>query len=590
LNTPRANPAESAARSFLTALFANKPATAYILIWTLRGEVKRSRWFLDVNLAAPYVESVSGCNIYVGIGLSPSDFGEFNRCDSENVAGLIGLGADIDLSSDAHPKGARPTTIEQALSILPPKLPPTIVIETGNGLQGWWLFKEPWIFKDAAERQQAAALSSRWQTLLKYNAHKHGWAFERLKDLARVLRIPGTQNVKDPANPKDVTIRSFTNHRYNPSDFSAYLDDLAIPDEDEKARAAKALAEHLTAETLVIELAAAAPAEQLARWMEQDPRFRSTWDHQRADMPDKSQSGYDMALACFGVRNGLSDQQIIDLIIHNRRVHGAKQSKRLDYYHRAISKARNGTGRLPADDPAAPTPARPPLSCAITGAPTERTITGGAADPNQKAKLCEKISAIVGVPIFRIVKLVSQEPVFLMEFEEGGCIQFPDAGKLISQRFFKTALAGKAGKLLRKFHAREWEQFAQMMLDACTVCEGTDDLELKGAAQMYIDQYLAAFPPLASLENQSKENLFNPVIDKGHVAISSTHLQLSINKLTSQNLSVIKVAAMIASIGGKAVRLRRHGLSEQSRWALPVEKFDPKDYPQQDGEDDGDGE
>jgi hypothetical protein len=50
------------------------------------------------------------------------------------------------------------------------------------------------------------------------------------------------------------------------------------------------------------------------------------------------------------------------------------------------------------------------------------------------------------------------------------------------------------------------------------------------------------------------------------------------------------VAAMIASIGGKAVRLRRHGFKEQSRWALPVEEFDPKDYPQHHGEDDGDGE
>lgn len=229
-----------------------------------------------------------------------------------------------------------------------------------------------------------------------------------------------------------------------------------------------------------------------------------------------------MALACFGVRNGLSDQQIVDLIIHNRRVHGAKQSKSLDYYRRAISKARNGTGQhIAADDPAAPTPARPPLSCAVTGAPTERTPTGAASDPNEKAKLCETISEIVGVQIFRIVKLVSQEPVFLMEFEEGGCIQFADASKLISQRFFKTALAAKAGKLLRKFQAREWEQLAQMMLDACTVCEGTDDLELKGAAQIYIDQYLAAFPPLPSLENAKRKLLRSSARAFGSPVLSS---------------------------------------------------------------------
>jgi hypothetical protein len=232
---------------------------------------------------------------------------------------------------------------------------------------------------------------------------------------------------------------------------------------------------------------------------------------------------------------------------------------------------------------------RPPLSSTITGASAESTGAGSAADPNEKAKLCEKISAVIGIQIIRIVKLNGQEPVFFMEFEDGGCIQFPDVGKLITQGFFKRALAAKAGKILRKFNTREWEQFAQMMLDACTVCEGTDDLELKGAARMHIDQYLGAFPTLPSVEDLDKDNLLNPVIDKNQVTMSSTHLQVFINKLTSQNLSVIKVAAMIAAIGGKAVRLRRHGLREQSRWALPVEEFAPKDY-QHSQEEDGCGE
>jgi hypothetical protein len=174
LKNPAPNSGESEVRSFLKALFADKPAATYILIGTLRGEVKRSRWFLDVDPAAAYVESVIGCNVYVGIGLSPSDFGAFKRCESEKVAGLIGLGADIDLRFDAHPKGARPTTIEQALSILSAELPPTIIIETGNGVQCWWLFKEAWTFTDDAERQQAAALSARWQTLLKYNSQRYG--------------------------------------------------------------------------------------------------------------------------------------------------------------------------------------------------------------------------------------------------------------------------------------------------------------------------------------------------------------------------------------------------------------------------------
>ena len=74
-------------RVFLEALFCNKPNDFYILIWTLQGEQKKSRWFRDIGRAGVYVNSLRGCNVYVGIGLSPSDFGEINRCKSEDVAG-----------------------------------------------------------------------------------------------------------------------------------------------------------------------------------------------------------------------------------------------------------------------------------------------------------------------------------------------------------------------------------------------------------------------------------------------------------------------------------------------------------------------
>ena len=321
-------------RIFLEALFSNKPDELYILIWTLKGDHKRSRWFRDVQQAAAYVDSLRECNVYVGIGFSPSDFGEFNRCKSEDVSGIIGIGVDIDLKSDAHAKGARPDTIEQALSILPPGLPPSIIVETGNGIQVWWLFKEPWIFDSTEERQQAAAILLRWQTLLRYAAQRNGWTFERLGDLARVLRVSGTQNVKDPANPKNVVIRAYIDRRYNPSDFRNYLDDLVIPSEDEQMYEAKEWADRFSDKLLVIRMTAAIPDELLAGWIEQESRFSRTWNHDRDDMSDTSQSGYDLALANFGVRTGLTDQQIVDLIIHNRRLHGAKQSTSLNYYRR----------------------------------------------------------------------------------------------------------------------------------------------------------------------------------------------------------------------------------------------------------------
>jgi hypothetical protein len=52
---------------------------------------------------------------------------------SAEIAGITGFWADLDLRSDAHNKKALPTTVADALSIIPASMPPTIVILTGNG-------------------------------------------------------------------------------------------------------------------------------------------------------------------------------------------------------------------------------------------------------------------------------------------------------------------------------------------------------------------------------------------------------------------------------------------------------------------------
>src|SRR4051794_35241200 len=152
------------ARSFLHALFAGKPDEAYILVWTLAG--KKSHWFRNVEAAIEFADSKREQDVYVGFGLSGEEYGPVRRCTSDNVTGIVGLWADIDLKSDAHCKVSLPTTVEDALTILPTELPPPFLILTGNGVHAWWLFREPLMFGSEQEQQRAATLAFRWQTLL----------------------------------------------------------------------------------------------------------------------------------------------------------------------------------------------------------------------------------------------------------------------------------------------------------------------------------------------------------------------------------------------------------------------------------------
>jgi len=168
----------------LEALFEDKIAGLYILLWTLPE--RKSTWFNDLESAIRLAESRTDRDLYVGVGLAPQDYGANHRCASSEIAGMVGIWVDIDIRSDAHSKAALPGTIREALSILPKELPPTFIVLTGNGLHVWWLFREHWLFGSDEERRDAATLARRWNTMVRDNGRMKGWSIDRLKDLARV--------------------------------------------------------------------------------------------------------------------------------------------------------------------------------------------------------------------------------------------------------------------------------------------------------------------------------------------------------------------------------------------------------------------
>jgi len=558
-------------QAFLELLWQFKPEDLYVLIWTYPG--KRSHWFRDIAKAAACVASSTDSDIYLGVGLSKTDLGPACRCPSDEIAGIAGLWADFDLRSEAHGNKPLPPTIQDALSVIPASMPPTIVISTGNGAHAWWLLKEPYIFDDADDRKETASLVSRWHTLLRLNSAARGWAFDRLSDLARVLRIPGTRNLKDPRNPKDVSVYSFKDRRYNLSDFEELLDEAAIPDAEAREKAAREWAERFADKPPAINLDARIPQDILDGWMETDLRFKNTWLRQRHDLKDQSQSGYDLALADFGVAAGLPEQQIIDLIVHHRSTHHPyKQRTRGDYYQRTIAKALRRTD-APACPPAAP-------SSPDSGAADQSPVGASVPDPEHaKGILCERISATLGVRILRLVKITGKEPTFHMDLEVGGKIEFDSIQKFANQKHVHYAVAAATGKFTRWVKPKEWEELKQMMQDACFVEEGSVEEEFEGGARTYVAEYLSETPFIESIENEQVQNQKRPMVKYGRIAVNATDLAMYVNKTHFKNITPKAVASMLRAMGAEQKRECGRKFKEQSRWLLPADQFDPADYP-----------
>jgi hypothetical protein len=77
---------------------------------------------------------------------------------------------------------------------------PSVIIDSGGGYHCYWLLDEPYLLTTDQERQHAKDVQARWVAFVQSD--------DDSKDLARVLRIPGTLNYKyDPARP--ITFVSF---------------------------------------------------------------------------------------------------------------------------------------------------------------------------------------------------------------------------------------------------------------------------------------------------------------------------------------------------------------------------------------------
>lgn len=598
---------------FLRELWGGKSARDYILIWVL--QTKMSFWRRTPEEAAQVIAGLgNNVDIYVGVGLAPKDYGARARCPSIEITTTAGVWADFDLASPAHPK-ALPATLAEALSLIPPGFEPTLVVSTGNGCHVYWLWKEIVLFasaeeRAAAERAAAERLVYRWQNMLRLAAAGRGWSFDRLADLARVLRVPGTRNYKDPANPRPVTLAEYSGRRYNPSDFEWYLDQLGIPGPEEPAQGVLRSVAAVSSgpSSLRIDLNARIDPKLIELWIEGDARFGRTWFRQRTDMPDQSQSGYDLALADFGFDVKLSPQEIVNLIIQHRRLHRQKPRTRVDYFERTLARAATrgaagtevGTKTEEAEEEDAPSPAPPseveakveaavearvePAAEASAGAPNPPAPSASpqpppALDPLAKALLIEKLGHDLGIPLLRIRKSSGEKPIYFFDFTDGSSLKIASASILLDQYRLKVAIAGSSLDLqIPGFKAAAWRQIVDVMLRALTPFDMGQEREPGGDITTYLTQYLREIPFLKDLNREPARTRQRPVVIGGQIAINTVDLRAYLQGRQGVIYAPSAIAEELTQAGAVPRRVPIPGTQGQARWFLPPERFPVDEY------------
>jgi hypothetical protein len=176
-----------------------------ICVFTCPGE--RAKFWDSPEAAAEYVAGLPrDLHVYHGVSLVGSRPSRGQRGSTDDMMAYGCLWCDVDIVSPAHP-AELPPTIDDALALLD-SLPiaPSLIVNSGWGIHGYWVLENPVTFATAEDRAEAGRVAKGWHGVVCDAARARGWKLPNLGDLPRVLRTPGTVNAKDPSNPRPVKI------------------------------------------------------------------------------------------------------------------------------------------------------------------------------------------------------------------------------------------------------------------------------------------------------------------------------------------------------------------------------------------------
>ena len=142
-------PYKDHAAQFLTTVFGNVHDDQFMSFWT---QPDRRTWCFPKSdlktMIAAAIALQDDRDVYFGVGTSTKELPHNKRPKAKEISAIPGAWIEIDMAvPGAHAKQNLPKTIEEALSIVPDFLQPTLIIGSGNGLHLYWLFKNPWYFK-----------------------------------------------------------------------------------------------------------------------------------------------------------------------------------------------------------------------------------------------------------------------------------------------------------------------------------------------------------------------------------------------------------------------------------------------------------
>ena len=508
-------------RDFLTMLWGEPPPGPVYLFLLPQ---KRAVWFTHYENLNRLCSAHSDMNIYTGGGMGPRDNRQTlpnRRLTQDEVTGITGLWADLDVAHEVHTKKNLPPTIQAALEILEQaQFEPSLLVDSGHGIQAWWLFDQPWNFESHQENLEARRLTQWWGSYISSLYAAAGWNIDSVHNLDRIMRIPGTFNNKVKSDAKAVAVISNTGLRHSRDAFQELMPPDYQPRTITQGTDASGKAVAVGPENLILDPQAKPDMMKFGELCAEDPRFLRSWEENRTDWhkeADRSASAYDMSLASIAARNGWSDQEICDLLIAKRRHHGQDLKLRQNYYANTIARARQAWRRERAVDEIRELTSH--LGTQSNGLSGDDAALDGDVKKMMLAKLCE---ALQPLEVTRVARYIGPtNSTFVLETTLGDIFLEGARELFFPQRVRDKAFDATNTALDLAFLKKNWVDIFGAIVKAAEDQDLGEISHRDEQTRAWFTDYLVVADIVYDFDLAATEEM--PVVNEGAVCIKTQH-------------------------------------------------------------------
>ena len=296
---------------------------------------------------------------------------------------------------------------------------------------------------------------------------------------------------------------------------------------------------------------AAPTVDALTALLKADPKFQQSWDQNRLDMKDPSPSSYCTSLADTAIRAGWPDQEVVNLLICWRRIHGHDLKLRERYYELTITRVKE------------------PIQMEREQRRLEEALFQSPED--EPEVLRDSLDKLFKAHITRIVRYLGDPPIFHL-YTERGEITIGTIDKIYNQDRFREALGAATSIVIPKVSSSVWESRAQAILTLCEDVDLGDASHPDRETSAWVEDYLVKHRPRSEDEWEKAAQRRFPFIIGDRIRIFLDDLVPWLHTNRGRKMDKRALGARLRRIKADPDRVHLHvggARTTRSVWVLP---------------------